>query len=321
MWYENKEFKYFPILFRVFIFYCAHGIKRYKGGTLGGNKLFNLIRKYYLAHPYKGSNFVTIPANNRSFYAVLDLLDFEIFQHSVSGFSRDRAEKTLLSKMLPKKCTFIDVGANCGLFTLNAANIGGVNSVVYAFEPQPRLVEALNMSKTVNGFKQISIFNIALGNKVGNVTFFIPKLSSGSGSLLKSHANKKNCSNVITVEMSTLDKSLQSQELHKIDLLKIDVEGYELNVIQGARKILTSYHPFIWLEMNPGTQELAGVDQESIYQILEEFGYDSFYSVTDIVKGVKREVRRVTELTDILAVPKGKHEKIDNIIIEFECQK
>lgn len=312
-WYKSEGFQHFPILCRLFRFYCAYGIRRHSGGVVGGNKFYSLIRKYYLTFPYKGSNFVTIPAEQGKFLATVDILDFETFQHSVPGFTRDIIEKRLIKMLFPRNGTFIDIGANYGVFSLHAASCGGDNSKVYIFEPQPRLVEALKRSKAINRFNSITIFDTALSNKEGNMDFYIPN-SSGSGSLFKDYVVDHSRYKKIMVKMSTLDKVLEKKKISRIDLIKMDAEGGEYNVIQGAQKILTTYQPFILFEMDPFAQKSAGNEQENIYQILESFGYQNFYCAIDIFHGVKREVRNVDKLTNVLAVPKDKHDKLSSLM-------
>jgi FkbM family methyltransferase len=317
-WYEHEEFAHFPKLFRVFRFWCAHGIKRSTGGTLGGNKFFNLVKRYYVKHPYKEDNFVTIPVNGGAFYAVLDLLDFENVIHTVPGFSRNLTEKRLLEILFCEGGCFIDVGANHGIFTLNAAYIGGDHSLIYAFEPQPRPFEALSRSKSINGFDQILAFNIALGNKEGTVDFYIPRRAfSGVGSLVKDHVGRFSASYPIKIKMTTLDRILATQELDRVDLVKVDVEGWEYYVLEGAYTTLTTYKPFLWFEMSPSAQQLVGKDQEDLFALLQSYGYRHFYNVSEITYGIKNKVGTVDRLTNVLAVPQSKSDSLSRAIDDF----
>jgi FkbM family methyltransferase len=233
----------------------------------------------------------------------VDLLDFEVPHHTLPLSTGSNDESRLLQSLFPPGGTFFDVGANHGVYSLMASYIGGPDSVVCAFEPQPRLAEALRISKKTNEFAQLRIYELALGDQDGQNDFFIPDTGSGVGSLLRDHASQTGPVRQTIVKIATLDSIFRKENLHRLDVIKIDVEGAELEVLRGARETLERFHPFLWFEMNPAAQYRAGHDQEDVYSLLETLGYEEFFDVADFVLGTRRHIRTVETLTNVLALP------------------
>ena len=145
----------------------------------------------------------------------------------------------------------IDIGANTGLFSILSAK-ANPNSRIYAIEPYITNYDRLLKNIQLNGFKNIESLNIALGDKVGTVNFSIPEASSISdvtsvnGEFSKQIYPELKWKEVI-VNVSTLDEL--SQKIGKrINLIKCDVETYEMNVFKGASQTLQNDKPTILFE-------------------------------------------------------------------------
>lgn len=136
--------------------------------------------------------------------------------------------------------TVLDVGGNVGQFAVASAKIW--NPVrVYTWEAVPSCVDRL--AKNVSSLSNIKIYPVALGEEESQISFNVNKHSHSSSilPLASGHIDAfPDAQEVdqITVEMSTLDILLDSEELQSPILLKIDVQGYELNVLRGANKLL-----------------------------------------------------------------------------------
>lgn len=134
--------------------------------------------------------------------------------------------------------TIIDVGANVGQFAIASANIYPV-SKIYSFEPLPDCFSELQ--KNTRPYKNITISQIALGDEKGSVTFYVNRHSHSSSILPLSENHKKSfpsaeVSHEIEVEVNTLDVVLSEVNLDSPVLLKIDVQGYESQVLNGSVK-------------------------------------------------------------------------------------
>jgi FkbM family methyltransferase len=156
-----------------------------------------------------------------------------------------------IMKQIKVSKVFIDVGANVGGYSIRAAKY----CKVYAIEPLPRNYKILKINEKLNNVK-INSFNIAAGNKNGKVKLYY-KIGDWGGPSIKRELNE-----FIEVEMKPLDEIINEES---IDLIKIDVEGAEDLVLEGARNCLRRTKMVI-IEKNKESFPNA-------YKILKEEGF------------------------------------------------
>lgn len=167
---------------------------------------------------------------------------------------------------LRDKDFFIDIGANIGSYTVLASSVIGAKTV--CFEPVPSTYKRLNDNIIINHIgSKVESLNLALGNSTGEIYF-----SSDQNCMNHIIANNENNSNKITVNLSTLDKELKKDPF----LIKIDVEGYELPVLEGAQKILSSTELCgVIIELN-GSGERYGHDESKILSMMIDYGFKPY---------------------------------------------
>ena len=145
-------------------------------------------------------------------------------QHSHSG---DEAENFIWN-YLKKNDIFIDIGANIGTTTLEASKKIGINGKIFSFEPTPKIFKFLQGNILLNKCKNVELFNCALGSKSTHIYF---------SDIYTDESNSVQQNNIgIKVKMKTLDEIIPNEI--NINLIKIDVVGYEKFVFCGATKIL-----------------------------------------------------------------------------------
>lgn len=141
--------------------------------------------------------------------------------------------------------TVLDIGANVGDWTLSMALHVGASGRVLAFEPVPYLAETIVKTMRINRQDQVEVLNIALSNQDGMAEFSVEQGNSGGSRL--GHMNGDFSG--ITVPTRCLDSMLAERpEIDRIDFIKVDVEGFELQVLEGARDTLARFHPPLILE-------------------------------------------------------------------------
>jgi FkbM family methyltransferase len=118
---------------------------------------------------------------------------------------------------------FVDVGANSGIFTSFAAKRVGPTGRVIAIEPLPEMVERLRFNVAANGFANVAIFATAVGEETGLATLYIHPNNRGQSGMIPLSPG----SMPVQVSVSTLASIVRSAELDRIDVLKIDIEGFE----------------------------------------------------------------------------------------------
>ena len=166
----------------------------------------------------------------------------------------------LLKKLIKSKMTIFDIGANKGYYSLLAAKIMKDEGEIFAFEPEPDNYNWIKKSILINGYKSIKLNQIALFNKNGEMELF-KAVKSGHHSLVR---NKDLGS--VTVQTKKLDDFLSEQKIQLVDLIKIDVEGAEIKVLEGAEKTLAEQNPMLFIDIH-------NIDRLKLFKILEKFDY------------------------------------------------
>lgn len=218
-------------------------------------------------------------------------------------------EEHILEKIidnLPIGGTFVDVGANVGQHTLYAAQKVGPSGLVYAFEPIPSSANNIQLSKEKNNFTWLTIIQKAVTNFVGETIFYkygLTDISSRNKNFTDRAAEE------IQVQTTTLDQELASIE--KIDLIKIDVEGYEMDVLLGAKEIIEKHKPKIILEFSPVFYEkLKPSDSVDILKFFLKNGYeiediDNYVGSIINVTTYCKEIQKRGNISNILCIYKN----------------
>jgi len=139
-----------------------------------------------------------------------------------------------------------DVGANVGIYSVLASLQVGVSGKVYAFEPLEHNLRYLRRHITLNNLKNCFVLEKAVCNREETRLF--------SATALDAPMARLSPDGEILVPTTTLDSCIYGENgLHPPDIIKIDVEGAELEVLEGASRALTEFHPKMFLEVH-GTQ-------------------------------------------------------------------
>jgi FkbM family methyltransferase len=129
----------------------------------------------------------------------------------------------------------VDVGAHIGLYTLRAARDVGANGKVIAVEPDPQSYRILKDNIALNYLENVTAINAALSDTSGQKKFYACTDPSLSGFELQPEGRLRE---VAVVKVMSLDELLQAAGLSEVDWMKIDVEGAELKVLQGGKRLL-----------------------------------------------------------------------------------
>jgi len=192
-------------------------------------------------------------------------------------------EIRLLKQILKPEMVFVDVGANQGEFTLCAAKRLPAGRVL-SFEPYSQVYQQLIDNIALNGFDNVTTYRLALSDKTGVASIMIPSgiqpdrsFNEGLASLF---AHRDGHVMVETVTMNLLDRVLQENPIHRVDVVKLDVEGAELSVLRGAKLTLARHRPAIITEIHEAAFHAAGYGYEEFLGLLGGFGYE-FYLIDD----------------------------------------
>ncbi len=163
-----------------------------------------------------------------------------------------------------------DVGAFHGILTLFFAARG---ARVIAYEPNDGNHARLIGNITLNGLTNVQVRKLGVGAALGSGTLhFSPEMAGGGSLLLKKAATMSQA-----VQITTLDHDIAAASLPAPDLIKIDIEGWELEALEGMRATLDAHHPALFLEMHGDTMREKKSKARAIVAFLRSAGY------TDIV--------------------------------------
>ena len=192
-----------------------------------------------------------------------------------SHVSETRLAKFLIQN-LEENDHFLDIGAHYGYFTLLAAELVGTNGQIKAFEPSTKTFALL--SKNTQGKPQIEALQSAVSETEGEISFYeFPNLYSEYNT--KEIAQFENEAwfqqsppKKVTIAATTIDKICNNGFLPKI--IKIDVEGAELEVIKGGEDILKQHSPTLVMEYL--TSERQNAAHRKASELLQSWGYSSY---------------------------------------------
>jgi len=175
-----------------------------------------------------------------------------------------------LRSLLSKNAVFVDIGANEGWFSLEAARLAGPKGKVLACEPQERLWPVILKNVALNGLSNVQLIPCAVADRHGDgVINLYPSTNTGSSHIGGTTRRwEKTQATKLLPLYSILDGIGQT-----VDLIKIDVEGYEMEVLRSAGAHLGSSIRKLVVEVHPGPLKNLGSSAEEVGQYLWDHGY------------------------------------------------
>lgn len=247
--------------------------------------------------------------NNRSIVRKkIDGINFELDLREVIDYSmyfegtREPETSRALKILCKRGQVVFDIGANVGSHSLPIASYVGEEGKVYAFEPVPWAMNRMKRNLELNSFKNLVLEAIALSDVNEEVEMkFRASFKIGSKSGIGQDGKIDDgwwseCEQV-KVHMETLDSYVLNHHISHIDLIKLDVDGFEGKVIRGALDTLKRFQPILIMEVAPAWTEMRGDNMKDVLQGIEQLGY-KFYKEIDF-----EPIENLSELID--ALPPG----------------
>ncbi len=192
-----------------------------------------------------------------------DLIGWKIFFFG----EYEAATNRILAEYIKSDDVVIEAGANMGSETLLISRLATTGHV-YGFEPNPYVFERLKINVSINELKNVEVYDQALGEKDCTVQFNIyPKDFCNSG--MSSKYMETSQTRKIEVIQKTLDSFVMEHNLPKIDFIKMDIQGAEMDMLTGAQNTISTHKPTIFTEAcRPYNDTIA------LYGILKGYGYE-----------------------------------------------
>lgn len=172
------------------------------------------------------------------------------------------AEKQIaISRLLRPGQTFFDIGANAGFFSLLGSRCVGTSGRVVAVEPLPRNIEMMEKHIAINNISNVLVVRKAISNFIGTARFSV-----------EGHAmSRLSTEGQVPVEVTTLD-ALVEELGSPPGFMKVDIEGTEIDLLRGAKKVLEKFRPVIFLDVH---------------------SEEKFNNLLEIIPGLEYEIRNL----------------------------
>ncbi|MGB3851207.1 MAG: FkbM family methyltransferase [Tunicatimonas sp.] len=167
----------------------------------------------------------------------------------------------------------LDIGANIGWYSVLFDKYSSASARIYAFEPDPLNYGLLALNAQRNNAHKITCIPQALSDRQETKTLYLyPHKNRGRHSLLPLHTGEQ-----VEVDTTTVDSFLSDAQLdpRRVKFVKIDVEGYEYFVLQGAKQLLP-HLPLLHTEYSLAMMEKGGIDAQAFIDLVMEFGFKPF---------------------------------------------
>jgi FkbM family methyltransferase len=197
---------------------------------------------------------------------------FPIYRPLYSTFKRyaDRAERRLITSHLGEGSIVIDAGANIGIYSQFFSKCVGPGGVVHAFEPEPGNFARLRAA--LADFPNVRLNQLAVSDKTGESVLY---LSDDLNVDHRAYPTEGEARRTLSIRTTTLDDYFRPGE--RVDLIKMDIQGYELHALRGARRVLLDNpNVKLLLEFWPYGLRQAGASAEALLSFLGRADFTTF---------------------------------------------
>ncbi len=208
-----------------------------------------------------------------------------------SGRIHEEPATLMLLEVLKDSQCLVDVGANLGWYTcLGSTHMP--HGTVYSFEMDEANFSLLQKNLTINKCRNVRAYCLAVNDTPGYAAYRKHLGGPDSGFQLTPRLQETECSDTIRAKAITLDGIFEHEELVP-DVIKVDVEGAEMRVLEGMKKIMQSRSPRLFLEIHPNKLPTLGSSVQEIVSLLIDNGYGVFEIVEMRRHGGSRRLSRL----------------------------
>jgi FkbM family methyltransferase len=210
-----------------------------------------------------------------------------------------------LYSLVNKDDVVLDVGSNIGETLLNFAKLVGPQGYVYGFEPDQTNYQNLQANIALNSFSNVRTLNIGISDTRSTAKLFrVDDHNMGMNRILP-EARQTGRQDYTTIETDTLDNTTSRLSIGKVGLIKIDVEGHEMNVLKGAQRLLSNLKPKLFVEIGHARLIRRNTSPNELLSFLENLGYATFDASKNEAISSETDLTYLGENTmDIYAVAK-----------------
>jgi len=286
--------------------YSSHYLKNYNS-----KKVFKAVLFYF----YKNLKLSLLNTNTKKIIKVNGYNMFVV--PNDKGISLElllfRTHEPLTTKMtsslLKNGMICVDIGSNIGYYALLENKIVGKDGRVFAIEPSPINLSYLNKNLKLQNSSNVKTYNIAIGNTDGMTKLEI-KGKSNHCKVVTEDQIISNEQDVINVPVKKLDTFVQEQNISKVDFIRMDVEGFELHIVEGMTNVLRKFRPIVQIEVHKkflgkdNTKKLLKRFKDEGYDVKYYISKDMEYPIIGNMKDIKNyDIDNLLEMIEVNSIP------------------
>ena len=215
------------------------------------------------------------------FQVVVNYGDFAEREIAIGIFEREYAD--LFYSTIHPGDIVLDIGANVGYFTLIAAKKVGTEGKVYCFEPVERNYKRLKRNIEINGIQNVKKFNFGLSDRNEILPMVVPEGNFGESTIGEKNftmlvKGQKTINKRIKAKFFAFDDFNLLEGISKVDVIKVDVEGAELKVLNGMKNFLTIHKPVLFIEIVPEMIKQNGGKIDELAQLFKDAKFTTIYN-------------------------------------------
>jgi FkbM family methyltransferase len=205
------------------------------------------LRQYLLLRQslFNSNQYILVPDVN-GFIMLVNARDAGIGRELRKYHIHEPILTRLINPFINNGDTILDIGANIGYYTLLFAHRVGLDGLVIAVEPEPNNFTLLTLNLQLNNIKNVRLYQVAIGDSVGEAKLYISDFSNWHSLRTKNPEKAKN----IQVPLTTID-ALRRDLNRPINLIRMDIEGFEVQAIKGGEQTLKYDRPYLVMEVHP----------------------------------------------------------------------
>ncbi len=197
------------------------------------------------------------------------------------------------TRMLRPGMVFLDVGANIGLYSAVACRAVGTTGTVIAVEPDATNCGFIERTRGVNGFGHLRVVHAAASERDGSGTLYLNRENLADHRIYDADGKRAG----VPVRLLTIDALVGELQLPRVDVIKVDTQGAEMQVLRGMTRTLTIPGITVMLEFWPWGIQRAGDDPAAVLDLIRRAGF-----VIHEIDGDRRELVRVDDPARLLAL-------------------
>jgi FkbM family methyltransferase len=207
----------------------------------------------------------------------------------------DYWDEMAIHRLVKPGAVCFDIGAHIGYYSLLFSAAVGPDGLVFSYEPVPQTFSFLSRNVSKNLARNVAIHQLAIGASEGTVQM-------ACGGELPLGWSRVRDSGGMEVRCSTVDAEVSRLKLTRVNFVKVDVEGYEPKVFEGAENTLARFRPSVMFEVNESALRDQGAEATRISNILASHGYELFVTRKRKLQGI-REFTNERSFYNIFALP------------------